>query len=69
MIDYQNIKNSDIEHAIDEYIHNEFNRKILKRRLIDGLTFEDLAKEFDRTPRHIKRIVYRDGDRILRKLI
>lgn len=69
MIDYQDIKSSDIEHAINEYVHNEFKRKILKRRLIDGVTFDKIAEEFDRTPRQIRNIVYKDGDRVLNKII
>ena len=38
--------NSDISRAIDEYIHHERNRAILKRRLIDGICYEPLAEEF-----------------------
>lgn len=44
MIDYTN---SQISQAIDEYIHSERNRNILKRRLIDGICYEPLAEEFD----------------------
>ena len=35
-VDLSDVKNSDIANAIDEYIHSERDRKILKRRLIDG---------------------------------
>lgn len=41
------ITNSEIEHLIDEWIHSERDRKILKRRLIDGICYEPLAWEFD----------------------
>lgn len=37
------MKNSEIQHIIDEYIHNEKHREILHDRWIDGLTFEKLA--------------------------
>ena len=37
--------NSRIREAIAEHIHNERDRKILERRLIDGITFERLAEE------------------------
>lgn len=53
------ISNSFIEHLIDEYIHSERDRKILKRRLIDGICFEPLADEFDMSVRQIKNIVYK----------
>lgn len=51
--------NSDIAHVIDEYIHNERNRNILKRRYIDGICFEPLAEEFDLSVKQIKSIVYK----------
>lgn len=60
--------NSQIEHLIDEYIHNERDRKILKRRLIDGICFEPLAEEFDMSVRQIKNIVYRSQERVFRHL-
>lgn len=60
--------NSQISYVIDEYIYHERNRMILKRRFIDGLTYEKIAEEFDMSVRQIKKIVYRDGDKILLKL-
>jgi len=53
------ISNSEIENLIDEWIHHERNRKILKRRLIDGILFENLAEEFDMSVQQIKTIVYK----------
>ncbi len=49
--------NSEIKNIIDEWIHSERERKILYRRLIDGLTIEELAEEFDRSPRQMQRII------------
>lgn len=54
--------NSEVEKAIDEYIHNERDRKMLKRRLIDGVRYEPLAEEFDLSVRHTKSIIYRCED-------
>lgn len=51
--------NSQIRALIDEYIHSERDREILKRRLIDGAIFEKLAEEFDMSVRQIKTIVYK----------
>ena len=56
--------NSQIREAIEEHIHSERDRQILMRRLIDGITFERLAEEFDMSPRQIKTIVYK-GEKIL----
>ena len=47
---------------IDEYIHNERNRRILKRRLIDGICYEPLAEEFDLSVRRVKNIIYKNQD-------
>ena len=54
--------NSVISSLIDEHIHSERNRKILKRRLIDGIYFESLAEEFGLSVRQVKNIVYKSED-------
>lgn len=56
--------NSQIRRIIAEYIHSERDRRILERRLIDGVTFERLAEEFDMSERQIKNIVYRLQDKL-----
>lgn len=62
------ISRTEIEHLIDEWILNERDRKILKRRLIDGICFEPLAEEFDMSVRQMKRIVYKCEEKILTKI-
>ncbi len=56
-VDLSDVKNSDIANAIDEWIHSERDRKILKRRLIDGICYEPLADEMGMSVIQIKRIV------------
>ena len=51
--------NSEMEKAIDEHIHNERNRHILKLRFIDGWHFEELAGEFHLSVSQVKNIVGR----------
>lgn len=51
--------NTEIIHVIDEYIHSERDRDIIKRRLIDGICFEPLAEEFGLSVRQTKNIVYK----------
>ena len=53
------LSRSQIELLIDEWILHERNRAILKRRLLDGITYERLAEEFDMSVRQIKQIVYK----------
>ena len=65
---FNDIKNSDIERVIDEYIHNARDRAILKKRYIDGLLLADLAEEFCLSEDAIKSIIYHKGDYVLSKL-
>lgn len=51
--------NSEIQYIIDEWIHSIKEREILHLRLIDGLTIEELAERFDRSPRQMQRIINR----------
>ena len=67
-IDLDNITNSQIENLIDEWIHSERDRKILKRRLIDGICYEPLAWEFDMSVRQMKNIVYKAEARLFKHL-
>ena len=65
-VNLSELKNSDIANAIDEWIHSERDRKILKRRLIDGICYEPLAEEFELSTVQVKRIVRREQNRIAR---
>lgn len=67
MID-NGLSRSQWEHLIDEWIFNERNRKILKRRLLDGICFEPLADEFDLSVRQVKNIVYREEKRLFKRI-
>lgn len=58
--------NSEIRALIDEHIHNERDRAILKRRLIDGIVYEKLAEEFDMSVNQIRRIIYKTQDIVFR---
>ena len=61
-----NYSRSDIEYLIDEWVHKEKYRKILKRRLLDGICYEPLAAEFDMSVRQIKNIVYKESAKVFR---
>lgn len=60
--------NSQIREAIAEYIHSERDRKILERRLIDGVTYERLAEEMEMSPRQIRSIVHREEAVLFRRI-
>ena len=57
-----------MEVAINEYIHKERDRAILKRRICDGICYEPLAEEFGMSVSQIKAIVYRSQDRLFNHL-
>ena len=63
-----NLPRSKWESLIDEYIFNERDRKILKRKLLDGITHERVAEEFDMSTRRIK-VIIKQGTDILAKQI
>ena len=58
---------NEIEYLIEQRIHNERNRLILKRRLLDGICYEPLAEEFDLSVRQAKNIVYKCEAILFRK--
>lgn len=68
MASAKEVTTSELLALIDEYVHRERDRHILKRRLIDGIIFEDLAEEFDLSERQVKRIVYRESDKVFKHL-
>lgn len=53
------VSTSELSYLIDEWIFSERNRKIVKRKMIDGITFEKLAEEFDLSVQQVKSIVYK----------
>ena len=60
--------NSQIKKLILEHIHSARDRKLLYRRLVDGITFEKLAEEFQLSTAQVKRIVYKSEDILFRHL-
>lgn len=64
----EDIPNSERRRLIDEYVHSERDRELMKRRLVDGICFEPLAEEFDLSVRQVKNIVYRCEDTIFRHI-
>ena len=60
--------NSRIRELIAEVIHSERDRKILARRLIDGVTFERLAEEQELSVSQVKRIIWKGSEIVFRNL-
>ena len=67
--DFLLVPNSEILKLISENISGknaERDRKILRRRLIDGITFERLGEEFELSTNHVKRIIYTRETELMR---
>lgn len=54
----------ELYYLIDQCIHSERDRAILKRKLHDGITYERLAEEFDLSVGQTKNIVYKSKDKL-----
>lgn len=67
----RDLSRTEIEFAIDEWIigkNAERDRKVLRRRLIDGVTFERLAEEQELSVSQVKRIIWKNAEIIFRHL-
>ena len=62
---------SEWERLIDEWVigrNSERDKAILKRRLLDGVLLEPLAKEFGLSVQHIKTIIYNAQSKIIKHI-
>ena len=55
---------SEVEKLIDEWVFNQRDRLILKRRLLDGICYEELAEEFCLSAQRTKAIVYKQQNQL-----
>ena len=62
------ITNSQVMAAIDEYIRHERDREILKKHWFSGYSFDELSCEYNLSANSIKDIVYKQGDALLLRL-
>lgn len=62
---FANISNTQLISLIDEWIKSERDRGIMKRRLIDGITIERLAEEYDLSVKQAHRITIKYSNYLL----
>lgn len=67
-IDVYNLSYEEWERLIDSWIFDERNRKIIKRRLLDGIKFEPLAEEFGLSVQQTKTIVYKCQAKLFKRI-
>jgi len=65
-IDSCNLNRIQIEELIDLWIFSQRDRAMLKRRLLDGISFEKLAEEFSLSVVHTKEIIYRAQNKLFK---
>ena len=74
MIELDDVTNEQIAQAIDSWIHSERDRIILKKRLIDGYTFQQISDylflehRIDLSMRQIKNIVPKLEQKLFRHI-
>jgi hypothetical protein len=56
------------EDLIDRWIFDEEHRKMLKRNLLDGKTYEQLAEEFDCSRDKVARLIPKLQNKLFKKI-
>lgn len=51
------LSRSEWENYINEWIFSELHRAMLKRNLLDGRTYEQIAEQFDMSTRQVARLI------------
>ena len=62
------ISRSEWETYIDEWIFDETHREMLKRNLLDGRTYEQIAEQFDCSRDKVARLIPKLQDKLFRKI-
>lgn len=68
MKNLEELGRTEVNTIIDEYVFNERDRELLKRRILDGIRYEQLAIEFDISVQNAKRIVYTRMQKLIQKI-
>lgn len=62
------LSRSEWENLIEQFIFNEEHRAMLKRNLLDGRTYEQIAEQFDCSRDKVARLIPKLQDRLFRKI-
>ena len=62
------LSRSDWENLIDEWIFSERDRAMLKRNLLDGRTYEQIAEQFDMSTRHVARLIPKLQEKLFKRI-
>ena len=62
------LSRSEWENLIDEYVFNEEHRAMLKRNLLDGRTYEQIAEQLNCSRDKVARLIPKLQDKLFRKI-
>ena len=62
------ISRSEWENLIDEWIFDEIHRKMLKRNLLDGRKYEQIAEQFGMSSRQVARLIPKLQDKLFKHI-
>lgn len=62
------LSRSEWEFYIDQFIFDEEHRAMLKRNLLDGRTYEQIAEQFDCSRDKVARLIPKLQDRLFKKI-
>jgi DNA-directed RNA polymerase specialized sigma subunit len=66
--EFSELTNDQLSALIDSWIRDKRIREIMKCRFLECMTFSEIADRFNICERHVKRIVYKNGDFLLSKI-
>lgn len=62
------LSRSEWEFYIDQFIFDEEHRAMLKRNLLDGRTYEQIAEQFDCSRDKVARLIPKLQDKLFKKI-
>ena len=62
------LSRSEWENYIDEWIFSERYRAMLKRNLLDGRTYEQIAEQFDMSTRQVARLIPKLQEKLFKRI-
>lgn len=65
---FADISNDDIDQAIELWVKGARNRKIMRDRLINTMTYEKIAEKYELSVRYIKTLIYRQEEIIFKHI-
>lgn len=62
--EFDGLSRTQIDFLINEWIHDQRDRQLVSRRLLDGIIYERLAEEFDLSVTQVKTICYKSQSKL-----